>query len=142
MKRLYRLVGCIAAASLGAPAGAQWFGSETTGASGSIWSVDFSNVRDDGETVTAWVEVDYSKDRTEKLARNSKLFYRMNCAEDTYRLLAATTFRADGTVLSSVSEPDSGFYSRSLYDPVVPGSVIEYIYDEVCTYVQQEDGRS
>lgn len=139
-KCIQMLAAYIAVTLIAAPASAEWTKAENTDRNGSVWIADFDNIRDDGETVTAWIEVDHSNDRTVREHR-SMLFYRMNCEDDTYRLLSATLYGSDGDVLRSARQTDLSFYTREHYTPVVPGSVLEYMYNQVCSYVNLNGAR-
>jgi TPR repeat protein len=79
---------------------------------------------DDGD-VDVWIKRDASKDKTVSF-RTSRSKVRLGCSSETTGLLSIVVYRANGTVIDSVSQPDPDM------EPVIPGSVGQTLFDIMC----------
>lgn len=75
-----------------------------------------------------WVKMDHSRDNT-KIARETKVLFQVSCDQRTVREIHTITYDKYGRVLSSSS--DSNYNSNPL-EPVVPDSVGDTIFNNVC----------
>lgn len=125
--RLSSAVACVALASAGA-AHAEWVKVGTSG-SGAVWSMDAARIRTVGGHRQAWVQIDYSQDRSVAYRRSINLFS-LDCSARTSRLLSYVTYDSYGKLINSETQPDYG--SGVGYDPVVPDSMGEAVLTVAC----------
>ncbi len=115
----------IAAALFAAPAMATNWVQIGTSSTGGVFRYDPQSVRAIGDVVAAWVDWDYSDDKTMK-ARSSKQRVEIRCIDGMMRTTSSVDYAPDGIVLDSYSNQ----YARFIH--VIPDSVGETLTRTVC----------
>ena len=98
----------------------------TDESTGAVWYYDAETIRRNSHNrVEFWTEMDASKDKTVSF-RTLKLKMRIDCSDETFGILAAYKYRADGTVIDSESRLTTDMA------PIVPGTFGQKLFTIMC----------
>ena len=98
----------------------------TDESTGAVWYYDAETIRRNSQNrVEFWTEMDASKDKTVSF-RTFKTKMRIDCSAETYGVLAAYKYRADGTVIDSESRLTTDMA------PIVPGTFGQKLFTIMC----------
>lgn len=91
---------------------------------GSVWYLDQATLKSDGRMTSAWLDMDHSRDKTER-ARQSRGLIEIECAAHRYHWVQFFSYRRDGSEMPERVEPN-------VIMDIAPGSPIDAVARGMC----------
>lgn len=95
-------------------------------------SYEDSSIKKDADLVRVWANVNFREAQEFIKGKNfysSRNLYQIDCTHDYNRIIhstAYTNYDGKGDVVTTINSPNSQ------YEPIIPGTIIEYLSEKVC----------